>query len=123
MKIKMLSAFAVGGTVFALGVAVLAPPAFADPLQNDAISLTTIAPGSPTVNGCPTSTFLVSVAANSAHYGAPARVDANGDGLVCAKPLPDAERDAWIAAGRIPAFFSDQALYDFTDDVLPAEQA
>jgi len=78
-----------------------------------------LAHDTPVDNGCPASTELYSVAwlESQGPYRLPARLDdpangGNGDGYVCAFPLPDAVS---VAKG------APVQLYQFFEDNLPAE--
>ena len=73
--------------------------------------LTATVSASPTVDGCPTSGALTSVAylESLGDYHVPARIDdpangGNGDGYVCAFLLPAAVQDAWGSADPIYMF-------------------
>lgn len=66
------------------------------------IAAPAVVSATPVEDGCPTSGLLTSVADLLAlgDYGVPGRIDdpangGNGDGFVCAFPLPDAVRIAW----------------------------
>ncbi len=79
-----------------------------------------LATTTPVDNGCPASTQLYSVAwlESQGPYRVPAMLDnpangGNGDGYVCAFPLPEAVADAHDAAVPI--------LYQFFENNLPAE--
>ena len=77
------------------------------------------ASANPVVTGCPTGHPLTSVADLTASgHKAPARIDAaanggNGDGLVCARLLPDA-----VCVAQSDPCLVDE-LYLFSDNVLP----
>lgn len=108
---------ALAATALALG----AGTALASPPQSDSI-FAAGTPGNPVVNGCPASSLLISTdpAQNSTDpaawgYRAAAGADANGDGLVCAIPLPDADRDAQYPPAQFP-FLQGIAFYLFVDD-------
>jgi hypothetical protein len=77
-----------------------------------------LAATTPVDNGCPASADLVSVAAfPNPPYRLPSRIDdpangGNGDGYICAFPLPDAMAEAMGETTTI---------YQFFEDNLPAE--
>jgi hypothetical protein len=99
--IHLPAAIATGGLLLALSAA-------------PALATTT-----PVDNGCPASTQLYSVAwlESQGPYQLPARLDdpangGNGDGYVCAFPLPQAMADAMGA---------DHTIYQFFENNLAAE--
>lgn len=66
----------------------------------------------PVDNGCPAAAAITSVAwlESQGDYSVPGRIDdpangGNGDGLVCAFPLPQAVSDAWGQSTTIYMFF------------------
>lgn len=66
------------------------------------IALPGVASATPVQDGCPSSGQLTLIAdlLTQGDYGVPGRIDdpangGNGDGYVCAFPLPDAVRIAW----------------------------
>lgn len=118
--IHTISALAAGASALALGVG----PALASPVQSDSIFAAGV-PGNPLQNGCPASSLAISTdpAHNSTDpsvwgYGKAQLADANGNGVVCAIPLPDAARDAQFPPAQYP-FLHGIAFYLFVDDNGP----
>lgn len=113
--IRTMLALALAASALGAGTALAAAP------QSDAI-FAAGTPGNPVENGCSTSSLLISTdpTQNSTDpadwgYRAAAAADTNGNGLVCAIPLPDADRDAHYAPAQFP-FLQGIAFYLFRDD-------
>jgi len=78
----------------------------------------------PVDDGCPASSELVSVAyiESLGDYHVPGRIDdpangGNGDGMICAFPLPGAVADAYGLA-----FGNTDPIYQFFENNLPAQR-
>ncbi len=82
------------------------------------------ASASPVANGCPAAFDARPVSSFGEPYRLPPLVDGsgNGNGTVCAFPLPDAVRDAGCRAGGVIDCELQQLglpVYRFVDDVIP----